>query len=139
MNGYLPLIHANKWWINLGVVLALLSTSISKDTWFPLIGAFVVFCLAQTACYLIQDLIQEKHPGIASGKITSGQLINVIRILIVVSLGLAFFISKTLLFCLLVYLALTSIYLFFPLKSRWLTLVYGVGIGCIFYFVGYGL
>lgn len=118
---YVQLLRIRQWYKNLVIFLAIFFVEGLFDRGYILITffGFLSLCLASSGNYILNDIIDAKkdctHPEkknrpIASGKISVISGLISASILIILSLSLAYALSRTFLYCVLLLLLLSQLY-----------------------------
>jgi len=120
---YFTLLRPYQWLKNLLVFSGLIfSTSLLKaDVFLTSLAAFVIFCIASSSVYILNDLrdvtLDKLHPEkrkrpLASGEIPINKAIIIMSLLVLVSLISAFFLNKSFLVMIFAYLLINIAYSF---------------------------
>lgn len=115
------LLRVRQWLKNLLIFAPLLAAHrvLDTDIYLTIVLAFVAFSLSASAIYLVNDLFDlesdRRHPrkrlrAVASGRIPVWQAVVAVPVLLFFSLMLALSVSSAFVYCLAVYLILTSLY-----------------------------
>ncbi|MCX7835860.1 MAG: UbiA prenyltransferase family protein [bacterium] len=123
-NAWIVLLRPHQWFKNLLVFAALLFSQhyVYPSDWLATLLTFIAFCLASSSIYIFNDWVDrtsdqqhptKKHRPLASGVIPVIQAVFLAILLMLISLGLGFFVNLKVVLVLLGYIGLMIFYTLF--------------------------